>query len=105
MLDMNIVPVYYFCTSCCVDEYYKVRDLLREARVCYRWLLLCPLHGGEALPFPIRDCQRTGQWDARTRYVEETGFSTFHHPSRFLHVHALHLVHTKRWATFSLFLI
>ncbi len=55
--------------------------------------------------FPIRDCQRTGQWDARTSYVEEIGFSTFHHPSRLLHVHALHLVHTKRWATFSLLLI
>jgi len=30
--------------------------------------------------FPIRDCQRTGQSDARTQYVEEAGFSTFHHP-------------------------
>jgi hypothetical protein len=49
--------------------------------------------------FSIRDCQRTGQWDARTRYVED------HHPSRLLHVHALHLEHTKRWATFSLLLI
>jgi hypothetical protein len=64
-----------------------------------------PCTAARRYSFPIRDCQRTGQWDARTQYVEETSFSTFDHPSRLLHVHALQLVHTKRWTTFSLLLI